>query len=161
MSIQNIQDNLIQDFSFFEDWTQKYEYMIELYKHHFNNEDTSIRAKIKKINNLISQHEEEISNPILEYISKRKDLKLIGKNKIVKKNRAPTISFISKEKKSKKVSEILVNEKIATRNDNFYAWRCLEALGIDTEDGVIRISLVHYNTEEEVDKLIKVLETIN
>tara|TARA_B100001057_G_scaffold92803_3_gene89150 strand:- start:2474 stop:2890 length:417 start_codon:yes stop_codon:yes gene_type:complete len=32
MSIQNIQDNLIQDFSFFEDWTQKYEYMIELSK---------------------------------------------------------------------------------------------------------------------------------
>jgi len=32
MSIQNIQDNLIQDFSFFEDWTEKYEYMIELSK---------------------------------------------------------------------------------------------------------------------------------
>lgn len=32
MSIQNIQDNLIQDFSFFEDWTQRYEYMIELSK---------------------------------------------------------------------------------------------------------------------------------
>jgi len=32
MSIQNTQDNLIQDFSFFEDWTQKYEYMIELSK---------------------------------------------------------------------------------------------------------------------------------
>ena len=32
MSIKNTQDNLIQDFSFFEDWTQKYEYMIELSK---------------------------------------------------------------------------------------------------------------------------------
>ena len=31
---------------------------------------------------------------------------------------------------------ILVDNNIATRNDNFYAWRCLEALGIDTDDGV-------------------------
>ncbi len=137
-----------------------YEYMIELYKHHFNNEDTSIRSKIKKINNLISQHEEEISNPILEYISKRKDLTLIGKNKIVKKNRAPTISFISKEKKSKKVSEILVNEKIATRNDNFYAWRCLKALGIDTEDGLVRLSLTHYNSQYDVERVLQALTKI-
>ena len=88
-------------------------------------------------------------------------MKLIGKKKIENKDRAPTISFISKKIKSKNFSEILVNNKIATRNDNFYAWRCLKALGIDTEDGVIRISLVHYNTEEEVNKLIKVLEIIN
>ena len=32
MTIQNLQQNLIQDFSFFEDWTQRYEYMIELSK---------------------------------------------------------------------------------------------------------------------------------
>ena len=32
MTIENLQHNLIQDFSFFEDWTQRYEYMIELSK---------------------------------------------------------------------------------------------------------------------------------
>ncbi len=32
MTIENLQENLIKDFSFFEDWTQKYEYMIELSK---------------------------------------------------------------------------------------------------------------------------------
>ena len=32
MTIENLQQNLIQDFEFFEDWTQKYEYMIELSK---------------------------------------------------------------------------------------------------------------------------------
>ena len=56
------------------------------------------------------------------------------------------------------LSKILVKNNIATRNDNFYAWRCLKALGIDTQDGVVRISLVHYNTKKETEKLIKVLE---
>jgi len=32
MTIENLQQNLIQDFSFFDDWTQRYEYMIELSK---------------------------------------------------------------------------------------------------------------------------------
>ena len=32
MTIENLQETLIEDFSFFDDWTQKYEYMIELSK---------------------------------------------------------------------------------------------------------------------------------
>ena len=87
-----------------------------------------------------------------------KHIKLIGKSKIINKNRAPTISFTSRNVTSKKLSEILVANNIATRNDNFYAWRCLNALGIDTKDGVVRISLTHYNKKEEVNKLIDVFE---
>jgi selenocysteine lyase/cysteine desulfurase len=58
------------------------------------------------------------------------------------------------------ISSELVKHGIATRNDNFYAWRCLKALGIDTEDGVVRTSMVHYNTHEDVDKLINALKKI-
>ena len=137
-----------------------YEYMMELYKHHFNNEKLTIRKKIFEINKLISIHEEEIANPILEYISNRSDLKLIGKNKIILKNRAPTISFISKFKKSLEMSNILVSNNIATRNDNFYAWRCLEALKINTDDGLVRLSMSHYNSLSDTDKVIKALEKI-
>ena len=138
-----------------------YEYLENLYNHHFENNQINIINKIEKINNLISIHEENIANPLLEYISNRNDLKLIGKNRILNKNRAPTISFTSKNKSSKEIANLLINNKIATRNDNFYAWRCLEALGIDTQDGVIRLSLVHYNSKEDVEKLIISLDKIN
>jgi len=137
-----------------------YEYLMKLYKHHFDNDNLSIQEKIYILNKLIAKHEQEIANPILDYISKRDDFKLIGKSIINNKNRAPTISFIVKNKSSKTVSDFLVKNKIATRNDNFYAWRCLEALKINTDDGVIRISLTHYNTEAEVRKLIKLLKQI-
>ena len=46
------------------------------------------------------------------------------------------------------------------RAGNFYAWRCLEALGIDTEDGVVRASMVHYNTVADVDRLIAGLKAV-
>lgn len=48
MAIENIQQNLIEDFSFFEDWTQKYEYMIELSKSLDKMDDS-----LKNDNNLI------------------------------------------------------------------------------------------------------------
>ena len=137
-----------------------HEYFENLYNHHFKKENLPSFKKIFKINNLISKYEEKITNPILDYLSDRKDFKLFGKNKIKNKNRAPTISFISKEKSSGHISNHLVNNKIATRNDNFYAWRCLKALGIDSEDGVVRLSLTHYNTMEESKKLINSLKTI-
>ncbi len=138
-----------------------YEYFDNLFNHHFHEKKSlSIRSKIEKINNLISIHEEDIANPLLKYLHKRKDLKLIGKNKINNKDRAPTISFTSLKKSSKEISNFLTSNNIATRNDNFYAWRCLKALGINVDDGVIRISMTHYNTKKETEKLINCIEMI-
>ena len=109
---------------------------------------------------MINKHEQEIANPLLEYINSRDDIKLIGKNKIENKNRAPTIAFTMNNKSSKELSRYLVKHGIATRNDNFYAWRCLKALGIDVDDGVVRTSMVHYNTHEDVNNLIEALKKI-
>ena len=138
-----------------------HEYFMNVYDHHYNNKDISTFEKISAVNDLIRKHEENITNPLLDYLSKKKNIKLIGKNKIFNKNRAPTISFTVKNKSSYEISNFLIANKIATRNDNFYAWRCLKALGIDTKDGVVRISLVHYNSQEDVNKIMNVLENIN
>ena len=137
-----------------------YEYFDNLYFHHFNNTKISILEKISKINNLISEHEQEIANPILNYLDSRKDLNLIGKNKITNKNRAPTISFYSNKKSSREISNNLHKYKIATRNDNFYAWRCLNELGIDTDDGVVRLSMTHYNNKQDTENVLSALEKI-
>ena len=115
---------------------------------------------LSPVNDLIARHEQEIANPLLDYINSRDDIKLIGKSKIENKNRAPTIAFTVNNKSSKDVSSELVKSGIATRNDNFYAWRCLMALGIDVDDGVVRTSMVHYNTHEDVDNLINALKKI-
>ena len=136
------------------------EYIEKLYNHHFENDKITLRNKVEKVNDLISKHEEIIANPILEYINNNKKLKLIGKNIITNKNRAPTVSFTARDKSSKELSKILVANKIATRNDNFYAWRCLQSLGIDTNDGVVRLSMTHYNNKFDTEKVIRAMENI-
>ena len=138
-----------------------YEYFINLFEHHFPGECLSVREKIHKVNELITNHEKEIANPLLEYLNSRSDIKLIGKSKISNKDRAPTIAFTMDNKSSKDLSSELVKHGIATRNDNFYAWRCLLALGIDVDDGVVRTSMVHYNSHDDVEKLINALKKIN
>ena len=137
------------------------EYFENLYNHHFSQNNTSKLEKIKKINKLISDHEEKIANKLLDFMQTKKEIILIGKTKIYNKNRAPTISFTVNGMTSKEVSDKLVKSGIALRNDNFYAWRCLQALGIDTNDGVIRASMVHYNNSEDIDNLINALKKIN
>ncbi len=137
-----------------------YEYFNNLYHHHFEDKKLDISEKVKKINDLISSHEEVLANPILDLLYKKGNINLIGKNKIINKNRAPTISFTVNQKSSREISDLLVKNKIATRNDNFYAWRCLKALNIDTEDGVIRISMTHYNSKNDTDRLLEVLKKI-
>ena len=137
-----------------------YEYFNNLFEHHFPSEDCSVRQKINKINELIADHEKEIANPLLDYLNSRSDIRLIGKKRIENKDRAPTIAFTMYNKSSKDLSSELVKYGIATRNDNFYAWRCLNALGIDVDDGVVRTSMVHYNTQKDVGNLINALKRI-
>ena len=137
-----------------------YEYFNNLFEHHFPSEDCSVRQKINKINELIADHEKEIANPLLDYLNSRSDIRLIGRKTIENKDRAPTIAFTMNNKSSKDLSSELVKYGIATRNDNFYAWRCLKALGIDVDDGVVRTSMVHYNTQKDVGNLINALKRI-
>jgi cysteine desulfurase family protein (TIGR01976 family) len=49
---------------------------------------------------------------------------------------------------------------IATWDGDFYATGLIERLGLASSGGVLRIGLVHYNTAEEVDRLLGELEAL-
>ena len=53
--------------------------------------------------------------------------------------------------------------KVAVRSGHMYAHRLCTALGIEpegAEGGVVRVSAVHYNTLQEVDRLCEALDTV-
>jgi selenocysteine lyase/cysteine desulfurase len=74
--------------------------------------------------------------------------------------RLQTISFTSSRLSSSEIVKHLHKHKIACRNGHNYAHRLVTALGIDINDGVVRLSAVHYNTMDEIEKCIQVLDTI-
>ncbi|MCZ6883641.1 MAG: aminotransferase class V-fold PLP-dependent enzyme, partial [Gammaproteobacteria bacterium] len=56
------------------------------------------------------------------------------------------------------LTNLLQDAGIGTENGNFYAHRLISDLGIDPDDGVVRLSLVHYNTQEDVEKILTELD---
>ncbi len=72
--------------------------------------------------------------------------------------RVPTISFTVEGRDSRAVVEALDREQIGTRYGHFYSYRAAEALGLLGQNGVVRISLFHYNTPAEIARLLAALE---
>ena len=54
----------------------------------------------------------------------------------------------------------LADQDIGVGVGHCYAYRLIEALGIDVDDGVVRTSLVHYTSPEEVERLLTALDQL-
>ena len=92
--------------------------------------------------------------PLLDYLAARNDLRLIGPRAAV--DRAPTVA-VALDRDVVHVSEALGKIGIACWAGDFYAVRPLAAMGVD---GVLRLSLVHYTSPEDVARLITALDTV-
>ncbi|HKW35406.1 MAG TPA: cysteine desulfurase-like protein [Candidatus Acidoferrum sp.] len=71
--------------------------------------------------------------------------------------RCSTISLRMGEHHPTEIAKYLGDRGIFTWDGNFYAMNLSERLGVEPKGGVLRIGLVHYNTAEEVDRLMSAL----
>jgi len=131
------------------------EYYDALYEKHFTDLNLSRHARGVKVFDLFAEHESRLANQLLDTLQELPGVRVIGQAHAAAGQRAATIAFLPAEKKPSEIVKRLADNFIAVRNGHFYARRCIEALGLkDPEEGIIRVSLVHYNTEEEVNRLL-------
>ena len=71
--------------------------------------------------------------------------------------RCSTISLRMGEHHPTEIAKFLGDRGLFTWDGNFYAMNLSERLGVESKSGVLRIGLVHYNTMEEVERLLKAL----
>ena len=71
--------------------------------------------------------------------------------------RCSTLSFRLGDHNPTKIAAFLGDRGIFTWDGNFYALNLSERLGVEQHGGVLRVGLVHYNTMEEVERLISAL----
>jgi selenocysteine lyase/cysteine desulfurase len=109
---------------------------------------------------LFAGHEELLAKRLLNYLNSKSNIKIIGETSSDKNKRVPTISFIVKEKMSDSITLKIDEHKIGIRYGDFYARRLMDDLGLSKQNGVVRVSLLHYNTLEEVDRLIDAFDQI-
>lgn len=96
-----------------------------------------------------------LARPLLDYLNGRNDVQLVGPGDA--DLRAPTIALRHREP-GIEVAKRLAKHGVMASGGNFYAWRLMEALGIDPQHGVLRLSFVHYTSPEEIQSLIRALD---
>lgn len=107
-----------------------------------------------------ASHEEKLAQKMFDFLNTRQNIKIIGKPFADKEHRVPTISFVVKNQNSDSIVQQIDPFKIGIRYGDFYARRLIEDLGLAKQNGVIRVSMVHYNTVEEVNKLISIFDRV-
>ncbi|MGA8486527.1 MAG: cysteine desulfurase-like protein [Gaiella sp.] len=68
--------------------------------------------------------------------------------------RVPTFCFSVPGHTAQSVAEHLAERDVAVWWGNYYALETMRLLGLDEVDGAVRAGIVHYNTAEEVDRLL-------
>ena len=108
----------------------------------------------------IEEQEIALSDRLLSYLRKRNDCHVLGNPSGTDPLRVATISFTIDNQDPEQVCKNLDKHGIAIRFGDFHARRLIEGMGLLKANGAVRISLVHYNTVEEVDKLIAALDIV-
>jgi cysteine desulfurase family protein (TIGR01976 family) len=72
-------------------------------------------------------------------------------------DRCSTVSVSLANHKPIEAAKVLGDRGIFTWDGNYYALNLSERLGVEQNGGLLRIGLVHYNTIEEVDRLLTAL----
>ncbi|OSX61401.1 hypothetical protein POSPLADRAFT_1170133 [Postia placenta MAD-698-R-SB12] len=115
----------------------------------------------------IARHEQTLLAPLLAFLRSKsaRGVRIVGAEH-EGLDRVPTVSFVVVGERAIRSQDVVARfdakGNIGIRYGHFYAYTLVSSLSpsLDVEDGVVRISLVHYNTLEEVVKIIEVLEEI-
>jgi len=75
-------------------------------------------------------------------------------------HRVPTVSFTHPRQRTSALAKALAEQGINAWSGHNYAYELVRQLGLDEQDGVLRIGLAHYNTIEEVDRIIGSLNAL-
>jgi len=107
-------------------------------------------------------HENYLAQRLLDFLNTQSTVRVIGMRQVHQGNasRVPTISFVVENTQSEAIVKHIDQFNIGIRFGDFYARHLIETLGLEKQGGVVRVSIAHYNTVEEIDALIGQLKHI-
>ncbi|GGH18720.1 cysteine desulfurase family protein, VC1184 subfamily [Cribrihabitans marinus] len=109
------------------------------------------------VHDLMRAHEQALLQPLLDAVKDRNDLRLIGPADAGR--RAPTVA-LALNRPAGPVAADLASHGIMAGGGDFYAVRPLRAMGIDPDQGVLRLSFTHYTSEAEIAQLLDALDAV-
>jgi cysteine desulfurase family protein (TIGR01976 family) len=109
----------------------------------------------------IQEYERELSARLIRGLQELNGIRVYGITDPARfGERLPTVAFTWSRLSPRATVELLADNGICAWSGNYYALRLMEALGLEAEGGAVRIGLTHYNTVEEMDRLLGVLAKV-
>ena len=131
------------------------DYFDAVYAHHFRDNQPSLRERAKQVFALFAQQEQTLGSALIDGLKAIPGLRVLGPQTGDRAVRMPTVAFHVPGRSSKSIATALAASKCVVGSGHFYAPHCVAAQGIaDVDDGVVRISLLHYNTLAEVQAVV-------
>jgi selenocysteine lyase/cysteine desulfurase len=116
------------------------------------------RARMEAAFASIAAHEEGLARRLLDYLATKPRVSIVGEATADQAVRVPTISFTVQGLAAPDIVRQIDPLRIGIRYGDFHSRRLVEHLGLQAAGGVVRVSMVHYNTVDEIDRLIAGLD---
>lgn len=109
----------------------------------------------------IQEYETDLSRRMLAALVDRPRFKVWGiTNANRLDQRVPTFALTLADRPAQQIAEHLAEREIYTWSGNMYALQLTEQLGLEDRGGILRVGLIHYNTAEEIARLMLALDEL-
>lgn len=120
--------------------------------------NSDLRADCDLVSRLWRGHEASLTQPVLDQLAASPKVRLLGPASASPAgdstgHRCPTIAFLPLESTPAEMAQALVDRGIKTASSDFYANRVLNGLDVDPNQGVVRVSWVHYTSADDIAQL--------
>ena len=122
---------------------------------HHGGADLDAPGRAGLAHDLMRAHETELLQPLLDAVKTRNAVRLLGPAEA--EGRAPTVA-LALNGPAEPVADKLAEYGVNCGGGDFYAHRPLEAMGVDPDQGVLRLSFTH--SAVEIEKLLAALDDV-
>lgn len=107
---------------------------------------------------LLRDAEQRLLPELLDFCASDRRVRLLGPSDAAQ--RAATVSLLPLRVSPRQAVQALAERGVIAGGSHFYAVRLLEALGLDPDHGVLRLSFVHYTDAAELKQLLAALDQV-
>lgn len=119
------------------------------------------RQRLQAAMAAIKEYEQSLSLQLLAGLAERPRFQVWGITDPQRLGeRVPTISITAADRTPVQIAEHLARRQIYSWHGNMHALELTERLGLENRGGLLRLGMVHYNTREEIDRLMQALDEL-
>ena len=115
------------------------------------------RERAIAVHDAMRAREVKLLAPLMKYLAAKNSVRVLGP--LDPARRAPTVA-LEVDQPGEELAVELARHGVNAGGGDFYAVRPLQAMGIDPEKGVLRVSFTHYTSEDDIDRLVSALDHV-